>query len=176
MSSPIFPQSEEDANREAAEGIDLSKIDPATIKELRETVDKLESSISPYEKKMREEKKQRTLQREKAMREALDRESINEEFEIPLRSGKRYRFIGYDSDQYIDINKTAFEADQIPKPKRNSEEYKSLEIEVYKKMIKYSFLNIPDETINKLPKNQLVWFYMLSKEKNDNPLPFPLKG
>src|SRR5688572_632532 len=108
-SSPIFPQNEEDANREAAQNIDLSKIDPATIKELRETVDKLESSISPFEKKMREEKKQRTLQREKALREALDKEMINEEFEIPMRSGKRYRFIGYDSDQYVDINKTAFE-------------------------------------------------------------------
>jgi hypothetical protein len=178
MSAPIKSNTftSDDDIPQAASDINLAEIKPETIKELRETVDRFEQQVTPFEKKMREEKKQRQLQREKALREALDKESINEEFEIPLRSGKRYRFIGYDSDQYIEINKAGFEADQIPKNERGSEKYKRLEIEVYKKMIKFSFLNIPDDVIDRMPKNQLYWFYLLAKEKNDNPLPFPLKG
>lgn len=153
----------------------IKDMSPETIQEIRETVKQFDDMLTPFEKKVREENNQRALLREKQMREAVEKAAINEEFQLPVKTGNKYRFIGYNSEQYEELNEIGNKADHIPKKDRGGPEYTKLEIEVYKKMIQYSLDGIPREVIDKLPKNQLYWFYRVFKEKNDNPLPFVQK-
>lgn len=155
--------------------IDIKNLSPEMVQEIRGMVKEFDDMLTPFEKKVREENNQRTLLREKQMREAVEKAANNEEFQIPVKTGQKYRFIGYDSDQYEDLNEIGTKADHIPRKERGGSEYTKLEITVYKKMIKYSLEGIPDEVVNKLPKHQLYWFYRIMKEKNDNPLPFVQK-
>lgn len=176
-SSPIRPNDNLGKTPKEQElPFNIKDLTPESIQQIRDMVKDFDDMTSPFEKKMREEQKQRQLLYEKKLREAIEKAAYNEEIEIPLKSGKFYRFIGYDSDQYIELNKIGTEADNMPDKEKGSEKYLKLELEVYRKMVKYSLDNIPQEVIQKLPKNQLYWFYLVCKEKNDNPLPFVQSG
>ena len=160
--------------KDITSGFDLSALNPETIENIQKVIESAQSLMTAEEKKHKEIQQKKNLEYQRRLTDAVEKESEKELFEIPIKSGKTYKFIGYSTDQFEEIMTLGNQADNIPDDQRGSLAHLKMQSEVWKKTVKYSLENIPDDVLNKLPKKQLHWFWMVLKEKNDNPLPFGL--
>lgn len=159
--------------------LDITNMDSNQINKVKEFAEKLQEYLSPEEQAYYRDKriKNSKIQDEKVdkLEKQLEEAAVQERFEIPLGSNNYYNFIGYDSEQYVEIMALANEADAIPMKERGDKKYLELEVKLYKMMIRYSLNNITEDAINKIPYRLLAWYYRLFKKKNEEPLPFGQK-
>lgn len=160
--------------------LDLTNLNADGVAKVKDFVDKLQEYLSPEEKEYyrnkRLEQQKKADQKKDKFDEQLEQAASIEEFEIPKGSGKRYAFIGYDNQQYVELMEIANSYDAVPVKDRGTKENLQLEMKIYKMMIKFSLRGITDEQIEKIPLRELQWYYRLFKKKNEEPLPFGQKG
>ena len=159
--------------------IDISALNPETLENLTRIVDAAEKLMTPQEKERRKKEDADRFEREQRRKDEIDKWCQFEVFTIPRKGiknlpSKQYEFIGYDTDQYIEINNLANTADDIAiknngKP---TDDWAKAIVSYWKKMVKYSLEDISDEVINRLSRKELEWLAEVMKEKNQNPLPF----
>jgi hypothetical protein len=154
----------------------LEDLKPETFDQIRAIIDSANSLMTEEERKYNEEKKRKEIEKNKKFDNAMENACKNEVFEVPRGSSKVYNFIGYSNAQYKEIMETGNKADELTQKERMSTKYLELEEEVYKKMVKYSLEGITDDVIDKLPRRELTWLYLVMKEKNENPLPFEVNA
>lgn len=148
----------------------LEDINPEMIEKIKSLVDSANSLMTQAEREYNEEVKRKEIERKKQWDDTLEKATRKEVFEIPPKSTKTYRFIGYDTQQFKEIMSIGRQADDIEK--KNSEEYLNLEEQVFLKTILYSLEGISEDVLKKLPRKQVWWLYEVMKSKNENPLPF----
>jgi hypothetical protein len=156
---------------------DVTTLNPEVIENIQKIIESANSLMTPAEREHKEEQQKKQLAYERKLTDAVEKESIKEMFEIPKGSTKLYKFIGYTTDQFEEIMTLGNESDAMRNTEKNgTKEHLHLQSEVWKKTVKYSLENIPDEVLKNLPKKELNWLWMVLKEKNDNPLPFDLNA
>jgi hypothetical protein len=153
---------------------DMSTLNPEVIENIQRIIESANSLMSEEEREHKRIQQKKQMEFEQKLTDAVEKESAKEMFEIPKGSSKLYKFIGYSTDEFEEIMTIGNQADNLPAEEKGSATHLKLQTQVWKKTIKYSLENIPDEVLNKLPKRDLQWLWMVIKEKNDNPLPFDL--
>ena len=155
-------------------GLDITNLSTETFDKIQEVIKSAQSMMTEAEKKQKEIEEEKFNKYRNKLSDAIEKESQNEMFLIPKDAGKAYKFVGYTMEQFEEIMDIGNQYDNTPNPEKGSKDHLKLQTEVWKKTIKYSLENVPDEVLDKLPKKQMNWLYLVLKEKNENPLPFDL--
>lgn len=153
---------------------DIKDLTPETFDKIKAIIDSANAMLTDEEKKWNQEQKKKQIDTQKKFDEALERETRKEIFEIPKGSAKTYKFLGYDTDQYKEIMLLGNQADDMKDKK--TKEFMDIQDNVFKKTIIYSLEGMNNEVLNKLPRRDVFWLYLVMKDKNENPLPFEVNA
>lgn len=156
-------------------GLDLTNLSPDAMDKIAKIIESANTLMTEAERHQKELEQKELFDYQNKLKKAIEKESSKEVFIIPKDTGTAYKFIGYSTDQFEEIMETANEADKLRGTvEEGSKKHLQLQTKVWKMTIKYSLENIPEAVIDKLPKQQINWLYLVLKEKNENPLPFDL--
>lgn len=156
---------------------DLTNLDQATFDKISNIIDSANKLMTPTERQRREDRERDEYEKEKKQKELVDRDARREIFSFSKNKSKQYKFIGYDTDQAIDLNDIANKCDEeaANHGQKATKKWMELNVEYMGKMLQYSLDPPPTkEELKTLSKRELTWLHLVMKLKNEEPLPFDL--